>query len=147
MKKLFLLTLLILVAVPLAAEEATGPASEAPDLEALARLGDDAGEAPIFDPTTLSAEGFEAWMDENGFFIPETMATQPPPCPQVGSCTSPVGICGTTVNCPILATLQNCCTNAGGQAMCCATGTIKVEKCPCRGPGCPGTYTRSWYCG
>ena len=101
------------------------------------------GDEPVADP---------AWADGGGCQLPDVEGlseaeaeaaisaaglvkthAQAPACPVPFRCSS-IGNCGIGPLCSV-TDIGPCCTTPSGVTRCCITGTIKVQRCPCRCTG------------
>ncbi|MEM9553287.1 MAG: hypothetical protein AAGC60_03450 [Acidobacteriota bacterium] len=93
----------------------------------------DQGGCQLPDLEGLSEEEARARVEAAGMEITDAAA---PACPVSFSCNSLTN-CAAGSLCSI-TDIGRCCTTGGGLGLCCAMGTIKVKRCPCRctGPAC-----------
>jgi len=138
--KLLLFATLLLVASIGSAEE------PAPNSTFFADSG---GGCMLPDLAGLSQEQIAAAALQAGFQASPT-EVQVPACPVKFDCTS-IFHCGIGPVCS-LSNLGACCQTPGGPIICCTSGTIKVQQCPCVCTGnpcaisCPNSTDVKWRC-
>ena len=138
-------TLLLLVTLLLMASLAwaEGPA---PSVDLFANSG---GGCMLPDLAGLSPEQLAAAALQAGFQA-SPAEVQVPACPVKFDCTS-LFHCGVGPVCSI-TDIGACCQTSGGPIICCISGTIKVQQCPCKCTAnpclisCPSSTDVKWRC-
>lgn len=102
---------------------------------------------PAAEPLSFADQEFLDTLKDPDLEIgaPEAVPAQLPPCPTAVACTSPLGLCGISINCTT-TNIGPCCSPGGGLARCCINGDILVRSCPCVGAGCPSAQV-TFKCG
>ena len=111
--------------------------------------GESSGGAPVPTAEPLFAEGGGCTLpDLSGLSAEERMSAALAAGFQVSPTPAAIQACPVTFHCnsitncaagPVcgLADIGQCCNSGGGVILCCTSGTIKVQRCPCQCNGNP----------